>query len=206
MEKKIFFKRISAYLIDIMFVFLIISLINEIRFINPNYDKYIESYNAYLETVEDYTNEKITDEEYLELYKDSYYLINKYSISYNIVIVLVIVLYFGVFQRFTNGQTIGKKLMKIRVVSRSDKNLGITNYLLRIIPMYFIYIGGILPIIINSILIFVVNKSTYMNVSMIISYINLFVFVFSVILIFVKKDGYGLHEIISNTRIEEENG
>ena len=36
-------KRIIAYLLDIVLIYVLISLIIGIRFINPNYDKYIES-------------------------------------------------------------------------------------------------------------------------------------------------------------------
>ena len=83
----------------------------------------------------------------------AYYYISKYSISYNIVIIVGILLYFGVFQKYCNGQTIGKKLMKIKVVdNNTNENPNIWKHLLRTIPMYYIYIGGLIPLIINTIL------------------------------------------------------
>ena len=63
MKISILSKRISAYLIDILFLFVLISLITEIKFINPYYDKYIETYESYNEILEQYSNEEITEAE-----------------------------------------------------------------------------------------------------------------------------------------------
>ena len=41
----------------------------------------------------------------------------KYSVSYNIVIIIGLFAYFGLFQKYNNGQTIGKKIMKIKRLS-----------------------------------------------------------------------------------------
>lgn len=201
-NKRIFSKRISAYLIDILFIFLVIGLISEIKFINPYYDKYIESYKNYSNILEEYTNGTITEEEFNNKYNDSYYLVNKYSVSYNIVIIVCIVLYYGVFQKYNNGQTIGKKLMKVRVVDNdTDKNISLINSLIRLLPMYYIYIGGLIPLIINSILIVVIGKNSFMNVSLIVSYIFLIISIVSFIFIFIRKDNRGIHDIIAKTKV-----
>ena len=89
MKTSIISKRISAYLIDILFLFVVINLITGIKFINPNYDKYIESYENYSKLIEDYDNEKITEEEFNKLYSVNYYEVTKYSIAYNIIFTLV---------------------------------------------------------------------------------------------------------------------
>ena len=196
-------KRISAYLIDILFIFLLVGLISEIKFINPHYNKYIEAYESYNEILEDYTNEEISDKEFNKLYNDNYYLVSKYSVSYNIVIILSIILYFGVFQYFNNGQTIGKKIMKIRVVSNNEnEKVSLLKYLLRILPMYYIYIGGLLPFLINSILVYILNENNFMNVTMIVSYAFLSISIVSFILIIKRKDKRGIQDLIANTKIE----
>lgn len=201
-NKRIFSKRVSAYLIDILFVFLVISLISEIKFINPYYDKYISAYENYSNILEDYTNGDINEEEFTNLYNVSYYEVSKYSVSYNIVIIFCIIMYYGVFQKYNNGQTIGKKLMKIKVVdNNTEENISLVNSLIRLIPMYYIYIGGLLPLIINSILVFIGGKNSFMTVSLIVSYIFLIVSIVSFVFILVRKDKRGLHDILSNSKV-----
>lgn len=202
-EKKILSKRISAYLIDILFIFIVIGLISEIKFINPYYDKYIESYETYNEILEDYTNEEITEKEFTNLYNENYYLVSKYSVSYNIVIVVAILLYFGVFQKFNKGQTIGKKIMRIRVVSNTDnEDVSLLRYLIRTLPMYYIYIGGLIPLAINTILVFILNDNNFMNITMVVSYLFLFVAILSFVFICIRKDERGLQDIIAKTKVE----
>lgn len=201
-NKRIFSKRVSAYLIDILFVFLVISLISEIKFINPYYDKYIDAYESYSNILEDYTNGNINEEEFTDLYNASYYEVSKYSVSYNIVIIVCIISYYGVFQKYNNGQTIGKKLMKIKVVdNNTEGNISLVSSLIRLLPMYYIYIGGLIPLIINSILVFIVGKNSFMNVSLIVSYIFLILSIVSFVFIFVRKDKRGLPDILSNSKV-----
>ena len=131
-------KRISAYLMDILLIFIMISLIIEIKFINPNYDEYVDSYEKYNDVIDDYNNELITEEELVKLNTENYYAISKYSVSYNIVIVVGLILYFVVFQKFTGGQTLGKKLMKIKVVNNNNEKPTLFKLFLRCLPVYYI--------------------------------------------------------------------
>ena len=202
MKTSIISKRISAYLIDILFLFVVINLITGIKFINPNYDKYIESYENYSQLIEDYDNEKITEEEFNSLYNKNYYEVTKYSIVYNIVIVVAIILYFVVFQKFNNRQTLSKKFMKIKVVdNNTEENTSLLKYLLRSLPIYFIYIGGILPLIINTILVFVLNSNNYMLITTFISYGFLILSIVTLIMLNVRKDERGLHDLVANTKV-----
>jgi len=163
-NRPILSKRLSAYLIDILFLFIVIGLISEIKFINPYYDKYMESYEKYNEIVEDYANDKITIEEFNESYGETYYLISKYSISYNIVIIVCELLYFGVFQKYNNGQTLGKKLMRIKVVNNDgSEKIGVIKSLIRTLTIFYIYIGSVIPLIINSILVFIFKNNSRTN-------------------------------------------
>jgi len=202
MKISILSKRISAYLIDILFLFVLISLITEIKFINPYYDKYIETYESYNEILEQYSNEEITEAEFNKLYIINYYNVTKYSISYNIIIIVVIFLYFVVFQKFNNGQTLGKKLMKIKIENNNEeKNVSLLKYFIRILQMYFIYVGGLIPLIINSILVFILNENNYMNVTMIISYAFLIISIVSFVMINIRKDERGIQDLLANTKV-----
>ena len=92
-------KRICAYLLDILLVYLFLTLLVNIKFINPYYEEYNEAYTKYNEIIEKYYNKDINFEEMQEQNADNYYNVNRYSISSNIEIIVVIFLYFGIFQR-----------------------------------------------------------------------------------------------------------
>ena len=155
-------KRITAYLIDVLIVYVIISLIISIRVLNPTYDKYVEQTAKYNETLEKYYDGDIKAEEFLKQSQDSYYYLNRYSVSYNVIIILALVGYYVFFQKYNNGQTIGKKLMKIKVVLKdTQENAKLSSYLIRLLGSYYLTIGSIIPLFINSILVFLIFTITF---------------------------------------------
>ena len=198
------YKRFCAYLLDIFFIYLLLSLITSIKFINPTYDKFAESYEKYSEVIDRYTNKEISLNEMQELNKDNFYNVTKYSISSNVVIIVGVLLYFGVFQKYNHGQTLGKKIMKIRVTSNNDKKVNIWKYLLRTLPMYFVFIGSIIAILINSILVFILGSANYMQISSIITYVFLGIGIIDLVMMIIRKDNRGLHDILANTKVEFE--
>jgi hypothetical protein len=193
-------KRICAYLLDVFLIYVFLTLLVNIRYLNPYYEKYNESYTRYNEIVEKYYNKEISFEEMQEQNMDNYYDINRYSISNNIEIVVVLFLYFVMFQKYNNGQTLGKKIMKIKVVG--DNKTSIWRYLLRMLPMYFILVGGIIPLIINSSLILLLSKEIYLKISQVVTYVFLGIGIIDFVMITMNKDKKGLHDIISKTTVE----
>ena len=197
-------KRISAYLIDVIVVSFIFSLVTLIRFINPTYDEYIEASTKYNEVLEKYYDEEIDASKMVEENTELYYSITKYGISYSICAIVIITSYFVIFPLFTNGQTLGKKLMKIKIISNNEKKLNIGNFLLRIMPLYYLSVGSLIPLIINSILVFILNSKHYLVANAIVTYTFMFIYAISIIFILVRKDKRGLHEVISNTKVVNE--
>lgn len=194
-------KRIIAYLLDIILLVFIISLITSIRFINPVYDKYIDSYNKYSSVMEDYYDNKIDVKEMINLSKGNFYYVTKYSISYNIAIIVVICAYFVIFQKYNNGQTIGKKIMKIKVIDLNNDKVSLLNYFLRSLCIYYIYIGNVISLIINSILVYILNPSNYMIINLVISYFFLILSFIILLSILIRKDKRGFHDLISKTKV-----
>ena len=87
------------------------------------------------------------------------------------------------------------------VYELTNDNLGIFKYLIRILPIYFIYVGGILPLIINTILLFILNSHNYVQISTIISYIFLGISISTFVMLAVRKDGRGLHDLLTNSKV-----
>ena len=112
-------KRAFAYIIDLMIVVFIIGLFTNIEALNPNYEKYEQAFESYKTLIAE--SENTNNSQTVKQATNVMYDLNKYSVSTSIINVVVMVLYFGLFQYYNKGQTIGKKLMKIKVVSNDGK-------------------------------------------------------------------------------------
>ena len=189
------YKRLCAYLVDLLLVTFVITLTVNIRFLNPVYDKYITAYN-----IENEINEK----EFIAKANDAYYNVTKYGISNNIIGSIIILLYFGVFQKYNKGQTIGKKLMKIKIVTNENNNPKLLTLLLRYTILYLPQLGSVVIAIVNSILVLLLSKNYYFMISNIISTIFIVFSIISYSMIILKKNHQGLHDIIFKTKVINE--
>ena len=114
--KKVFFKRILAYLIDCTILFFAMVLVN--LFVPVFGD--IEELNARLTTsMDNYTSGEITMDEFVEESNDISYDLMKATYISSIAGIVVYILYFVVFQAYNNGQTLGKKWLKLQVVKKT---------------------------------------------------------------------------------------
>ena len=197
-------KRITAFLLDILLVFFLASLVTSIHFINPYYKKYEAAFKEYSEVTNNYLEEKISEKEFLQLNYVNYYNVSRFSVPYNIVIVVILILYFVVFQKFNNGQTMGKQIMKIKVVNNSDnKDVSLIKYLLRSLPIYYISIGAIIPLLLNSLALLFVKGKIFYIVSACINYAFVILGVVTLTIMLSRKDKRGLHDLIAGTKVIE---
>lgn len=201
-------KRLIAYLIDCLLVSFVLSMLFNIKVLNPTYDNYVKYTNEYTEFIEkvaestEYNIETVNKlEKELNVIM---YNVNKNSISYNFVTIVVILLYFGVFQKYTNGQTIGKKLMKIKIVTNENNNPKLLTLLLRYTILYLPQLGSVVIAIVNSILVLLLSKNYYFMISNIISTIFIVFSIISYSMIILKKNHQGLHDIIFKTKVINE--
>lgn len=157
-----------------------------------------------------YEDEKIDKEEYnniIENLKLEYsnletnysYKLLKYSIIPTVINLMCVLLYFVVFQFYFDGKTLGKKIMKLKLVSNNTKKLHIFNYLIRslIVNEVFINLISLLCLIILS----KNNYVTYNNIIYVITYILEMTILFMIVF---DKNNRGLHDYISNTKVIED--
>ena len=215
---KIVFKRVTAYMIDILLVSFVSTLITSNSYINKDYDKYINLYEEYENFYNEYEDsievlqesledEEITQDEYdIKLeeinskYDDknidyNYKLIKLSSIS-TIISILVILLYFVVIQYYFSGKTLGKWIMKLRVISKSNKKLSILNYLLRCLILNSVLIN-----VLSVIFVLVLSKSGYLIYNEIIYIVSYVIEMAIVFMMFFDKNNRGLHDYIANTKV-----
>lgn len=154
-----------------------------------------------------YEDNKITNGEYKEILKeyetdftkmseDYNYKLTKLSYKDTIIILLCTLFYFAIIQYFLKGQTIGKKLFKLQVVSFNDKKVSITNYILRslIVNNVFLNLLGVLFLLITK-------KETYLTLNNILSILVSLTEGIIIYLVLTRDDSRGLHDIIAKTKV-----
>ncbi len=195
MNNNIILKRIGAYLIDFIVITLISMILTKMSFINPKYDEYVEVTTKYNEILSDYYEKEIDIDELNEEVNEISYEMNKSGYVYLIGDIAVIILYFGVFNYVYKGQTLGKKLMNIQIISNKNKPLKMFNYFIRCIIL-----NGIIMDIITLIAI-CFSKNTYYDIYRIGSNINMMFQIIIFLSIMFSVSGRGLHDIIAGTKV-----
>ncbi len=189
------FRRVCAYLIDFLIVTLISSAVTYISFINPKYEEYTKVSEKYNDMLKSYYDGDIKIEDLTAKTSEISYEMNKTGYVYLISGIVIIVLYFGVFPFITKGQTLGKKLMNIKIVSFKDKELKFYNYLIRCFIL-----NGIIPNIITLIAL-CFNKSTYFKIYNIGSNFDTILMVTIFLMMMLSKDERGLHDMLAGTKV-----
>ena len=197
---KLKIKRFIAFIIDIFIVSIISEALSNVSFINIYKDQYIETYGEYQEIYDEFSNENITLEEYNNKVIYYNYELSKLSIISNSIFIIICIAYFVGTNCLYEGQTLGKKLMNIKIVNENNKKVSAWIYLLRTILITGIS-GTFLLII--SVLIF--KEDLFYTLSYIIcllQYISQLIIGISII---VNKNGKGLHDWICKTKVIELN-
>jgi len=172
-----------------------------------------EEFNKFSDSVyksiieEKYNDKEITKEEHQEIIEsinkdfdvvanDYVYLLNKSSVTNTIITLVCTLLYFGVFQYLLKGQTIGKKILKIQVVSATDKKLNVFNYILR-----SLIINDILLNTIGTVFLIVASKKVYTEANSIIGTLISIVEAIIIFMVITREDERGLHDVLFGTKV-----
>lgn len=195
MTSNVALKRIVAYLIDYLVITLISSALVYITFINPRYDEYMETSKAYNEILQEYYDGEIDTNALSEQTQALSYELNSNGYVYTIGSIIIIFLYYGVFVYFTKGQTLGKKIMNIKIVSNKGKELKLHNYFIRA----FILNGVIFNLLTLVAICF--KESTYLTIYTVASNFDTILMIVLFLMILFYKDGRGLHDILAGTKV-----
>lgn len=191
-------QRLGAYIIDYIFILLLITLLGQIRFLNPTFDEYYKTYDESMEMINNTNEEDIFKLLESEEYSLANYNLAKYSVSTSIISIIVYLGYFVGFQKWNKNQTLGKKLFNIEVASIKNTDVKWWQILLREIIIY-----NLIAEILYVILILFLNVNSYFMISNIILAISSLIFLINVILILFRKDGRGLHDLLAKTIVVE---
>lgn len=207
---KYVYRRISAFLIDIFLVTFISTIFSSISYVNPfignykvAYDEYREIYksesesvltNPTIKNVVDYSNKmskQIYKIDYSMLFNNIYYLVFSF-------------LYFVLFAYFTNGQTLGKKLFKLRVVRQDGEKVKLSNLMLRtFLSGSSIFMGVNIIVIIQLLLLMIPQNQVYFYAILFSSMISYVIEIIGLVLLF-SKEHRSLDDIIGSTKVIDE--
>lgn len=207
---KYVYRRISAFLIDIFLVTFISTIFSSISYVNPfignykvAYDEYREIYksesesvltNPTIKNVVDYSNKmskQIYKIDYSMLFNNIYYLVFSF-------------LYFVLFAYFTNGQTLGKKLFKLKVVRQDGEKVKLSNLMLRtLLSGSSIFMGVNIIVVIQLLLLMISQNQVYFYAILFSSMISYVIEIIGLVLLF-SKEHRSLDDIIGSTKVIDE--
>ena len=190
-----FFKRIFAYMIDYFIILLVLSFITANINIGSDITEKVNN------LTNEYKNGNITIEEYNEEVLPLNYELTKRKLPVNVITCVIIIGYYIVFAYFNKGQTLGKKICKIRIVNDKGERASIWNILIRSL---FIY--GIITTLYSLISINFLDIESFNYSVSVVSVIECLFIVVSLLMMLYKKDGRGLHDIVAKTKVIGEDG
>ena len=187
------YKRIIAYLLDLI----IVAIISNLLTINIyNSKQYQDANNEYNNLLHEFSNGEITEEEFFDRSNDTAYTLSKESVVVTIVSEVIVIVSYVVVPYFMNGQTLGKKIMKLKIVSNSNKKITMNNYLIR-----GLLINLILVNLISIVTILFLDKNMYLTISDIVTKVFSLFYMVSISMVVFKDDRRGLHDVIAGTKV-----
>lgn len=194
--KPLITKRFASYVIDMIIVLLIASVISSFIPTSEKVKQITKNLNETLKVEENETTD--IKAVYEEAAKINYEL-SKETVISTLVSICVYILYFIVLPVYNNGQTVGKRLMKIKIKNVNDSKLTMNNMLFREMILHNIFFNIVL-----TMLIIVLDKNNYLMFNTIIEAIQMLIFISTLVMIVVRNDGRGLHDLIGGTVVINE--
>lgn len=193
MEKAYFFPRLLAYILDMVVISFIVAVVGIVIPANDNYEA-LQKENVALQ--EKYLKQEISTEEFIRQNAYITYDLDYASVMDYIVEITIMIFYFIVFQFYNGGQTLGKKLMGLKVVGMDDKKLTINDYIYRSMVLHSVLVN-----ILVVILVLFMSRDYYFYVSFPLQFIQLVVLLVTIFMVLFRKDGRGLQDMVGHTKV-----
>lgn len=186
-------KRIMAFVVDTFIVSLMSSFIVLMPIFNYDTNKQNDILVEYIDKVTS-VGSGVLDEE--EMFSVMYNYASE-GLILNIVSTTLTFIYFGIIGFFMGGNTIGKRLMRIKVVSENEDELNPSLYILREVLL----LGIIFKILGIAVTLLIKDISTWYSVYNMISNLSMLVSFMIYGFIIFRDDGRGLHDLIGKTKV-----
>lgn len=196
MKSEKFLKRFLSYLIDMGILIFLFWILNFFLKESSN----IKILNMEISSVNElFLNHDIGFSTYLIRYAKVIQDLDKERVLFHLINCIFILIYFIIIPYFMNGRTIGKKIMKLKVVRRDKKKLTLTNLTIR-----SMIINGFGFLLISLVLLYFVPSIAYFILTILLGILQIILVFVSVFMIIYKEDNRGFHDIISTTCVVKE--
>ena len=207
---KYVYRRISAFLIDIFLVTFVSTIFSSIPYVNPFIDNYKDAYDEYREVYKSESESVLTNPTIKNVIDYSSKMskqIHKmdYSLLFNNIYYLVFsFLYFVLFTYFTGGQTLGKKMFKLKVVKYDGSKVKLSNLMLRtLLSGSSIFMGVNIIVFIQLLFLMINQNQVYFYAILFSSMISYVIEIVGFALLF-SKEHRSLDDIIGSTKVVDE--
>ncbi len=190
-----FKKRLPAYIIDILIVSIILYFIS---LLIPTSSNLNNLNNELLEINNNFIKGELGIRTYLNQYATIFYSMDKELFLTSLINVFICIIYFVVIPLYNNGQTIGKKKLGIKIVSKDDKDATANSLILR-----YLMIDGIGVSILSMCSLFIINGLNYLIITSILNFLQFLVVVISIFMVLYRHDFKSLPDLIAGTKVIE---
>lgn len=189
-------KRVGAYILDLIIVAFLSSLVAMIPIFNYDAKEVADkTLNYYEKYIGEDTGSADPDETAL---LEEYHEIAASTSPLTVITSFVTFIYFGVIAYICSGQTLGKKIMKIKVVPVSGKHLNPSLFILR-----SLLITSTIPNIVSTLALPLLKPTTWITFSGIIEQIQECLMLVILGFVIFREDERGLHDLICKTKVVE---
>ena len=189
------FQRIVAYIIDII----LLSLISSIITLGiPTSQKYKDALKESNALIDKYTSKEINESEYIDKLYETKYIMGKETLNITIISIVITFGYFAGFAYYNKGQTLGKKLLHTKVVSKNGDEASYLQMMSRAMIL-----NGCLTQLLIVILLLFIKSNQYLYTIGVLELLQSTIMLASIIMIIYRKDKRGLHDYICGTKVIE---
>ena len=190
-----FKKRLFSYIIDIFILSLVLGVIG--MFIPSGSN--IESLNNELMNINNnFVNGELGIRTFINQYAGIFYNIDKEMFYSSLISVIVSILYFVVYPLYNNGQSFGKKMNNIKIVSNDDGDVSANSLIFR-----YLLMDGIGVSIISMCSLFIFKDFNYLIITSILGFLQFLVVIISVFMVLYRHDFRSLPDLIAGTKVIE---
>lgn len=188
-----FKKRLAAYLLDLVVIAVVLGIIVGIKEKDQKVMRLRSDFNIVNEL---YASNEIKFQDYFDRFTTLHQQIDQECVCYLIFNILFVLGYFILLPYIWNGQTIGKRIMKIGVVSKTEQKVTIANYLIR-----NIVVNGLGYMILSLLFLYLLSNKMYFIFTSILCFIQIILVIISISMILYRRDKRSLHDILSGTDV-----
>ena len=190
-----FKKRLFAYLIDIIILSIILAFIG---LLIPASSNMSNLSNELISINDNFSSGSIDSITFINQYSGVAYSLERELFLTNLLNVVVGIIYFIVYPLYNGGQSLGKKIIGLRIVSNDYSDVSSNSLLVR-----YLFMDSIGTTIISMCLIFVLKDLYYISCESILSFLQFLVVIISIFMVIYRRDKRSLPDLIAGTKVIE---